>query len=52
MDAIKPQADLIVQQRELEDEMTQMGIVTMQQKVKDAVENGVEDRTAFRDQPS
>jgi DNA-directed RNA polymerase len=47
MDAIQPQADLIVQQHELESEMTMMGIEAFRQKVKGAVAHGIEDRTVY-----
>lgn len=47
MEAIKPQADLIMQQHELESEMTMMGIEAFRQKMKGAVEKGIEDRTVY-----
>lgn len=47
MEAIKPTSDPIIQQHDLEDEMTQMGVATFQEKVKGAVEKGVEDRTVY-----
>lgn len=47
MEAIKPQADLIMQQQELENEMTMMGITAFRQKAKGAVEKGIEDRTVY-----
>jgi len=47
MEAIKPQADLLVQQAELEDEMTQLGMELFTQKMKGAVEKGIEDRTVY-----
>jgi DNA-directed RNA polymerase len=47
MEAIKPEADLIYQQQELENEMTTMGIDAFRQKMKGAVEKGVEDRTTY-----
>lgn len=47
MEAIKPMSDPIIQQQELEDEMTQMGIASFEQKMKGAVEKGIEDRTVY-----
>lgn len=47
MEAIKPEADLTYQQQELENEMTMMGIDAFRQKMKGAVEKGVEDRTTY-----
>ena len=47
MEAIKPQADLIIQQHELESEMTMMGVESFRQKVKGAVEKRIEDRTVY-----
>ncbi|MFV0513579.1 MAG: hypothetical protein ACK5MY_08125, partial [Jhaorihella sp.] len=47
MEAIKPKADLIVQQHELESEMTMLGVEAFRQRVKNAVEKGVEDRTIY-----
>lgn len=47
MEAIKPQADLIIHQHELEDEMTQIGVSSFEQKMKGAVEKGIEDRTVY-----
>ncbi len=47
MEAIKPQADLIIQQTELEDEMTQIGVLAFTDKVKGAVDKGIEDRTVY-----
>ncbi|WP_422049705.1 DNA-directed RNA polymerase [Shimia sp.] len=47
MEAIKPQSDLILQQQELENEMTMMGVEAFRQKTKGAVEKGIEDRTVY-----
>lgn len=47
MTPIVPAADLIMQQQELETEMTMMGIETFRKKTKGAVEKGVEDRTPY-----
>lgn len=47
MDAIKPSTDLIIQQQELESEMTMMGVETFRQKAKDAVDLGIEDKTVY-----
>ena len=47
MEAIKPQFDLISQQQELESEMTMMGVEMFRQKMKGAVEKGIEDRTVY-----
>lgn len=47
MEAIKPQADLIMQQQELENEMTMMGIDAFRQKMKGAVDKNIEDRTVY-----
>ena len=47
MDPIKPQADLIMQQQELEDEMTKIGAELFETKTKGAVEKGIEDQTVY-----
>ena len=47
MTPIVPAADLIIQQHDLETEMTMMGVETFRQKVKGAVEKGIEDRTVY-----
>ncbi|MEL7166446.1 MAG: hypothetical protein AAGL96_13335 [Pseudomonadota bacterium] len=41
MEAITPQADPLLQQHELEDEMTQMGIEAFRDRMKGAAEKGV-----------
>lgn len=47
MEAIQPAADLIIQQHDLESEMTMMGVDTFRSKMRGAVEMGIEDKTVY-----